>query len=55
MSVIVKTMKMPKCCRDCIFCEHINFWICIEMSHPCQDDMYETRPDWCPLEEVKDK
>ena len=54
MSVIVKGMKMPKCCRECRITR-------IDLKCYCgktvrqKEWKSETRPDWCPLVALPDK
>ena len=54
MSVIVKGMKMPKCCRECMI-------IRVDLKCYCgktvrqKEWKSETRPDWCPLVALPDK
>ena len=50
MSVIVKGMKMPKCCAECPLnhdaeCYLYNRLVC--------EEPYTQRGDWCPLAEIK--
>jgi len=64
MSVLVRGMKMPKSCSECLHCDrnfndvvlgHISTWMCLVCVKFCQHDMDERRPEWCPLEEVPDE
>ena len=53
MSVIVKGMEMPKCCRECRI-------IRVDLKCYCgktvgqKEWKSETRPDWCPLVALPD-
>ena len=58
MSVVVKTMKMPK---SCLFCRFQNVSFCYAFYDRPGEGKYITteflskkRPDWCPLFEIKD-
>ena len=64
MSVVVKGMKIPKCCLDCpmnyylFYCEAVTPWkIITDKTGTKIDDngIYITRPDWCPLVELPEK
>ena len=54
MSVVVKGMEMPKCCRECRI-------IRVDLKCYCgktvgqKEWKSETRPDWCPLVALPDK
>ena len=54
MSIIVKGMKMPKCCRECMI-------IRVDLKCYCgktvgqKEWKSETRPEWCPLVALPDK
>ena len=52
MSVLIKTMEMPKNCGECQFCHTENFtqWCCPTGR---EDILYDAIPDWCPLEKPK--
>ena len=52
MSVLIKTMEMPKNCGECQFCHTENFtqWCCPTGR---EDIFYDAIPDWCPLDEPK--
>ena len=62
MSIIIKGQEMPKCCDKCPCLRHDN-WIGNE-RYLCNVKLitfgefdnwiYEKRPNWCPLEEVKE-
>lgn len=51
MSVLIKTIKMPKNCGECQFCHTEDFttWCCITSR---EDIFYDAIPKWCPLTEV---
>ena len=57
MSVLIKDMKMPKCCLECPFEDLPEFdSYCIAIGNEFIGEweglgMY--KPDWCPLEESK--
>jgi hypothetical protein len=52
MSVLIKTMEMPKNCGECQFCHTENFtqW-CFPTGQ--EDVSYDSIPKWCPLDEQK--
>lgn len=66
MSVLIRRMALPKNCEKCQFCvngftDEVPQYECAA----CGDDMtsvlvddhgkpYDIRPDWCPLEEIKE-
>lgn len=52
MSVLIKTMEMPKDCGECKFCHTENFttWCCITGR---EDIFYDAIPVWCPLEKPR--
>ena len=52
MSVLIKTMEMPKNCGECQFCHTENFkqWCCPTGR---EDIFYDAMPEWCPLEKPK--
>jgi len=52
MSVLIKTMEMPKTCGECQFCHTENFtqWCCPTGR---EDVSYDSIPKWCPLDEPK--
>ena len=59
MSVFVKGMEMPKGCRECNFCNEINFegylWFdfyCRAKDKSFDLDKNKDKPNWCPLVEV---
>ena len=57
MSVIVRGMEMPKCCEECIFSIHDptgGSSACAKMHQIILRKMNESRPRWCPLEEVQE-
>ena len=57
MSVIVKGMKMPKNCDECDFVQRgFDDWCyltTVDVPEELQRDA-ETRPEFCPLEEVEE-
>ena len=64
MSVIIKGMKIPKCCLDCpmnfnlFYCEAVTPWKIITDKTSVEVNGKEitiTRPDWCPLVELPEK
>ena len=52
MSVLIKTMEMPKNCGECQLChtENFNLWCCLTGR---EDIFYDAMPEWCPLEKPK--
>ena len=59
MSVLVRGMEMPKNCRECNFCNELNFegylWFdfyCRAKDKSFDLDKNKDKPDWCPLIEV---
>jgi len=62
MSILIKGIKMPDCCDDCP-CYHRtesdNEYCWVEpddnLVYTPIELMRTTRPDWCPLVEVKDQ
>ena len=52
MSVLIKTMEMPKNCGECQLChiENFNLWCCLTGQ---EDIFYDAMPEWCPLEKPK--
>lgn len=59
MGVYIKDMEMPKNCRECNFCNEINFegylWFdfyCRARDKSFDLDKNEDKPNWCPLVEV---
>lgn len=60
MSVLIKGMKMPKCCNNCEF--HWEEDVSFEIMHQCQlktgyidDTDIHSFPDDCPLVELPEK
>lgn len=51
MSVIIKGMRFPDTCDECRFCEYEE-GRCVADEQDRISKPY-TRPEWCPLEEVK--
>lgn len=54
MSVIIRDMEMPKCCRDCyFFCYHgvlASYHECDVSEKHIKGDYYNSRrASWCPL------
>lgn len=59
MSVIIQDMEMPRNCDSCplraIALARCQITMKSTSHHPTGKKMDETkRPDWCPLQEVKD-
>ena len=61
MRVLIK-MEMPKNCRECNFCNEINFegylWFdfyCRAKDKSFDLDKNKDKPDWCPLIEVHEE
>ena len=59
MSVLVRGMEMPKNCRECNFCNELNFegylWFdfyCRAKDKSFDLDKNKDKPDWCPLIEI---
>lgn len=52
MSVLIKTMEMPKNCGECQFCHtgYFKQWCCPTGR---EDFFCDAIPEWCPLEEPK--
>lgn len=51
MAVLIPDMLMPGACCACP-CSYDN--ICaVTMRNPSFEEWYESRPDWCPLVEIK--
>lgn len=61
MGVYIKDMKMPDCCAECCFLSGMAIpsgdYICECIDELCLPDdvIVEGRPDWCPLEEIKEE
>ena len=63
MSVLIKGMKMPKSCLDCPC--NLNLFFCKvcggreitdQTSITTKNDVITvSRPDWCPLMEIRDE
>lgn len=62
MSIIIKGEVMPECCAECPCMRHDNWngderYQCnVKLIHFGEFDswIFEKRPNWCPLEEVKE-
>ena len=52
MSIIIPGMEMPKNCWECP-CFVSDGWFC-NLDDECRD-VYDGRPDWCPLIELPPK
>ena len=50
MSVFIPGMEMPQRCRDCCF---VGFVFTCHLTGKTHNDVLRTRPDWCPLVEIK--
>ena len=50
MSVYIPGMEMPQRCRDCCFA---GFVFTCHLTGKTHNDVLRTRPDWCPLVEIK--
>lgn len=59
MSVIIKGFDMPEKCAWCSMCCYYNnglqFFCAALDSAPDIEDIFVSRPEYCPLEEVKDE
>lgn len=55
MAVLIKDMKMPRCCAECNFSYSSGgfYCDCIERVYIPSGIAMEGRPEWCPLEEVE--
>lgn len=59
MSILIKGMDMPKNCKECDFCNEINFegylwfdYYCSVKDKSFDWDDDDNKPDWCPLVEI---
>lgn len=60
MSILIKDMEIPKNCRECNFCNEINFegylWFdfyCRAKDKSFNLDKNKDKPNWCPLIEIE--
>ena len=55
MSVLIKGMEMPKRCFGCIFLTTVPNFFCLAGKRDlcAEHGINISRPDWCPLVEVK--
>ena len=53
MSILIKGMTMPKNCSDCPCFDDFGYYTCnLDDEHR---DVYNGRPEWCPLVELPEK
>ncbi len=52
MTVLIKNMEAPKTCDGCHFYDDIDRYCDAADRHLYRSD--RPKPDWCPIEEVKD-
>ncbi len=64
MSKSILVMDTPRVCLDCRFCRKLRADACCEISDDPEDpeclrligdDYSKRKPDWCPLEEYREK
>ena len=53
MSILIKGRSMPDNCQECV-CLNDEYLYCQAVGRkPSDDNLMNTRPDWCPLIEIQ--
>lgn len=55
MSILIKGKEMPANCQECM-CLNDEYFFCQSVGRkPKDENIFEERPDWCPLIEIHDE
>ena len=52
MSILIKGRNMPENCQECVCLNDEYFYCQVVGRKPSDENIVNTRPDWCPLVEI---